>query len=83
MTMSSSLTVSIREYFHPDQEAAPANEGILIHSYMRHPSYFGFFYWALGTQLLLCNPVSAVAFSIFLWRFFNHRIRGEFILSFE
>ena len=46
-------------------------------SYVRHPSYVGFFYWALGTQLLLGNPLAASIFVVVLWRFFAHRIVGE------
>ncbi|TCD68210.1 hypothetical protein EIP91_011382 [Steccherinum ochraceum] len=48
-----------------------------IYSIFRHPSYAGFFYWAMGTQLVLQNPVSFVAFAIVLWRFFNSRIKAE------
>ena len=29
-----------------------------VYSLMRHPSYCGWFLWALGTQLLLVNPTS-------------------------
>ncbi|CUA69080.1 protein-S-isoprenylcysteine O-methyltransferase [Rhizoctonia solani] len=31
-----------------------------IYSISRHPSYAGFFYWGLGTQLVLQNPVTFV-----------------------
>ncbi|KAK7695920.1 hypothetical protein QCA50_000559 [Cerrena zonata] len=48
-----------------------------IYAWFRHPSYAGFFYWALGTQLLLQNTANFVFFSIVLWRFFYHRIRPE------
>lgn len=48
-------------------------------SYSRHPSYAGFFYWALGTQLLLGNPLSALVFAVVLWRFFSRRIRGKLV----
>lgn len=48
-----------------------------IYQYFRHPSYAGFFYWALGTQLVLQNPVSFVLFSVLLWRFFYYRTRAE------
>ena len=37
----------------------------------------GFFYWAVSTQLLLGNLVSAVAFVFVLSRFFSARIIGE------
>lgn len=44
---------------------------------MRHPSYVGFFYWAVATQLLLSNIVSTVAFIVILGRFFSSRIASE------
>lgn len=55
-----------------------------IYSWSRHPSYFGFFYWAIGTQMILLNPVSFVMFVVILWRFFNHRIKVEeaYLVSF-
>jgi protein-S-isoprenylcysteine O-methyltransferase len=48
-----------------------------VYRFFRHPSYAGFFYWALGTQLVLQNPISFIAFSILLWRFFYYRTRSE------
>ncbi|ODQ66440.1 ICMT-domain-containing protein [Nadsonia fulvescens var. elongata DSM 6958] len=48
-----------------------------IYYFLRHPSYFGFYYWALGTQILLCNPISGLVFSGLLWKFFNERIEYE------
>ncbi|THH14891.1 hypothetical protein EW146_g5505 [Bondarzewia mesenterica] len=48
-----------------------------IYAWFRHPSYAGFFYWALGTQLVLQNPVAFTAFLLLLWRFFSQRIQTE------
>ncbi|KAF7292419.1 Protein-S-isoprenylcysteine O-methyltransferase [Mycena chlorophos] len=48
-----------------------------IYAWLRHPSYTGFFYWALGTQLVLQNRFSFVLYLILLWRFFFYRIRAE------
>lgn len=48
-----------------------------VYSISRHPSYAGFFYWALGTQILLKNPLSFVLFTVLLWRFFKERIQDE------
>ncbi|CUS09885.1 unnamed protein product [Tuber aestivum] len=48
-----------------------------IFRYLRHPSYFGFFWWGLGTQIMLGNPVCFVGYTLVLWKFFSHRIRGE------
>ncbi|KAH8118319.1 ICMT-domain-containing protein [Phellopilus nigrolimitatus] len=49
-----------------------------VYGWFRHPSYTGFYYWALGTQLVLQNPVSFIMYSALLWRFFSIRIRCEF-----
>lgn len=48
-----------------------------VYSLVRHPSYVGFFYWAMATQLLLSNVVSTLVFALVLSRFFGHRIRVE------
>jgi protein-S-isoprenylcysteine O-methyltransferase len=48
-----------------------------IYGWLRHPSYFGFFWWALGTQVVMGNLVSFVGYAVVLWRFFSGRIRHE------
>ncbi|KAJ7094659.1 Isoprenylcysteine carboxyl methyltransferase family-domain-containing protein [Mycena belliarum] len=48
-----------------------------IYAWLRHPSYTGFFYWALGTQVVLQNPVSFVLYTGVMWRFFYYRTRAE------
>ncbi|KAF9076753.1 Isoprenylcysteine carboxyl methyltransferase family-domain-containing protein [Rhodocollybia butyracea] len=48
-----------------------------IYAWCRHPSYAGFFYWALGTQLVLQNPLCFVLYFILLWRFFSARTKTE------
>ncbi|KAK0255142.1 farnesyl cysteine-carboxyl methyltransferase [Friedmanniomyces endolithicus] len=48
-----------------------------IYSWSRHPSYFGFFWWALGTQVLVGNKVCLVAYAVALWRFFYTRVIAE------
>ena len=48
-----------------------------IYSYLRHPSYFGFFCWGLGSQAVLGNAICFIGYSIVLWRFFRHRITGK------
>ena len=48
-----------------------------VYRLVRHPSYCGFFMWSVGTQIMLCNPVSAVAFAVVVWHFFANRIRFE------
>lgn len=48
-----------------------------IYSILRHPSYFGFFWWGIGTQLVCGNVVSLVGYAVVLWKFFERRIEGE------
>ncbi|KAI7154565.1 prenyl cysteine carboxyl methyltransferase-like protein Ste14 [Hortaea werneckii] len=48
-----------------------------IYSWLRHPSYFGFFWWALGTQVLVGNKVCLIGYLIVLWWFFYRRIIAE------
>lgn len=48
-----------------------------IYGKLRHPSYFGFFWWGLGTQLAMGNAVCFVGYAAVLWKFFSSRIRHE------
>jgi protein-S-isoprenylcysteine O-methyltransferase len=50
-----------------------------VYSISRHPSYFGFFWWGVGTQIFLSNPLSTVVFIGVLWRFFSERIQYVFV----
>ena len=35
-----------------------------IYSLVRHPGYFGWFWWSVGTQILMFNPICAVGFAV-------------------
>lgn len=48
-----------------------------IYSVMRHPSYFGFYWWAIGVQVLLMNPICLLLFVYWLQQFFSERITYE------
>lgn len=48
-----------------------------IYSFSRHPGYFGWFWWSVSTQILLCNPLSAMAFAYISFKFFKDRIPYE------
>ncbi|XP_036389543.1 protein-S-isoprenylcysteine O-methyltransferase [Megalops cyprinoides] len=48
-----------------------------VYSCFRHPSYVGWFCWSVGTQVLLCNPVCLVGYTLASWRFFRERIEEE------
>jgi protein-S-isoprenylcysteine O-methyltransferase len=45
-----------------------------VYEYFRHPSYFGFFWWGVGTQLMLGNTVCSLGYAGILWYFFSRRI---------
>ena len=47
------------------------------YAYVRHPGYLGWFAWALGTQVMLGNPVCFVAFVVVTWLYFKRRITVE------
>lgn len=48
-----------------------------IYSWFRHPSYVGWFYWSVGTQITLCNPICFVGYALASWKFFKERIEIE------
>ncbi|KAK4054885.1 farnesyl cysteine-carboxyl methyltransferase [Microbotryomycetes sp. JL201] len=48
-----------------------------IYAWSRHPSYAGFTWWAVGTQVMLVNPFGTLAFAAVLYYFFSNRIRVE------
>jgi protein-S-isoprenylcysteine O-methyltransferase len=48
-----------------------------IYAYLRHPGYFGWFWWCIGTQILLSNPICIAAYAFASWRFFSERIPEE------
>nr|CAG4641163.1 EOG090X0CFU [Eulimnadia texana] len=48
-----------------------------IYRLFRHPSYVGWFYWSVGTQLVLCNPLCFFAYFYASWKFFAERIFQE------
>jgi protein-S-isoprenylcysteine O-methyltransferase len=41
---------------------------------LRHPSYFGWFWWSIGMAFLLGNPITIAAFACASWQFFADRI---------
>ena len=48
-----------------------------VYAFSRHPSYFGFFWWGLGTQLALGNPICFAMYAVVLWKFFASRIQSK------
>lgn len=52
-----------------------------VYALSRHPSYFGFFWWGLGTQLVLGNVVCFAGYAVVLWKFFHSRIDSKLPFS--
>lgn len=48
-----------------------------VYRYLRHPSYFGWFWWSISTQLVLRNPICTVLYAGAAWKFFQNRIPFE------
>lgn len=48
-----------------------------IYSYLRHPSYFGYWFFILGIQMFLQNPLNALLDMSILLVFFSKRIKFE------
>ncbi|ELK28053.1 Putative G-protein coupled receptor 153 [Myotis davidii] len=48
-----------------------------VYAWFRHPSYVGWFYWSIGTQVMLCNPICGVGYALTVWRFFRDRTEEE------
>jgi protein-S-isoprenylcysteine O-methyltransferase len=54
-----------------------------LYSYLRHPSYFGYFFFAVGTQVVVGNKICCVSYLIILWFFFKDRINCKSLLLFS
>ena len=48
-----------------------------IYSISRHPSYFGFFIWSVGIEVMCVNPLCIIGFTYILFKFFKNRIQIE------
>jgi hypothetical protein len=48
-----------------------------IYRMLRHPSYVGFYYWSIGTQIVLQNWICVILFALAGWSFFSRRIPYE------
>jgi len=48
-----------------------------IYYYCRHPGYAGWFLWAIGTQIIMLNPVCLILYTWISWMFLKERILME------
>lgn len=72
-TAGKSFTHTIASEKQPDHRLVTNG----IYALVRHPSYAGWFYWAIGTQILLKNPICALLFAVISHNFFKERIEYE------
>jgi protein-S-isoprenylcysteine O-methyltransferase len=67
-------------FTHLIQTSRRANHELVTwgpYRWVRHPGYAGWLIWAVGTQLLLCNPLCLVGFAAAAIRFFRSRAQYE------
>jgi protein-S-isoprenylcysteine O-methyltransferase len=80
MIRSLAMATAGESFNHLIQTTKKENHVLITHGIyklLRHPSYVGFYYWSVGTQLLLGNILHAAAFAVVSWVFFNRRIAYE------
>lgn len=61
--------------YHKSEDHVLVTHG--IYRLMRHPSYAGWFWWSIGTQIILTNPTCIILYAIVSWKFFYERILIE------
>ncbi|XP_017864047.1 PREDICTED: protein-S-isoprenylcysteine O-methyltransferase [Drosophila arizonae] len=69
-----------RSFTHLVQDEKHSDHKLITHgvyAYSRHPSYVGWFYWSIGTQLILMNPLCICIYALVSWLFFHDRIYVE------
>ncbi|XP_064545078.1 protein-S-isoprenylcysteine O-methyltransferase [Drosophila montana] len=69
-----------RSFTHLVQDEKHTDHKLITHGlygYSRHPSYVGWFYWSIGTQVILMNPLCICIYALVSWLFFHDRIYVE------
>ncbi|GEQ66671.1 hypothetical protein JCM33374_g334 [Metschnikowia sp. JCM 33374] len=79
-------TAGVSFNHHIQQEHAAKHKLVTggVYRFSRHPSYFGYFWWYIGTQVVLQNWAMAAFGAYKLFSFFTIRIEYEenFLVSF-
>lgn len=76
----SAMFTAKHNFNHIVQSAKSKDHELVTHGVYglcRHPSYVGWFYWSIGTQLILQNPFCLLAYTLISWKFFNDRVLIE------
>ncbi|KAM7541562.1 hypothetical protein Aperf_G00000039725 [Anoplocephala perfoliata] len=48
-----------------------------VYGWCRHPAYSGWFFWSVGTQILLVNPLCSFLYPVAAYLFFKSRVYSE------
>lgn len=68
-------------FFNHQMQTSLGADHALVQSgpyrWLRHPSYTGFYWFSLGTQVLLGNPITLLLYVGVLGRFFQARVAAE------
>ena len=70
---STNFTHLVSHSRHPQHQLITSG----LYSACRHPAYAAWYAWSILTQMLLANPVCAVAYAVVGFRFFQARIEYE------
>ncbi|EDV39176.1 uncharacterized protein Dana_GF24629 [Drosophila ananassae] len=69
-----------RSFTHLVQDEKHSDHKLITHgiyAYCRHPSYVGWFWWSIGTQIILLNPICIGLYTLVSWLFFHDRVYVE------
>ncbi|KAJ4419768.1 farnesyl cysteine-carboxyl methyltransferase [Gnomoniopsis sp. IMI 355080] len=69
-----------KSFNHHVQETKKASHVLVttgLYGSLRHPSYFGFYWWVLGIQLVMGNTLCFLVYVLVLYRYYSHRIPYE------
>ncbi|XP_068633531.1 protein-S-isoprenylcysteine O-methyltransferase [Battus philenor] len=72
-TAKTNFTHTVQFVKHPEHRLVTHG----VYALCRHPSYVGWFYWSIGTQIILLNPVCVVFYTLASWMFFRERVYAE------
>ena len=61
--------------YHKNEDHVLVTHG--VYGLCRHPSYAAWFWWCIGTQLILANPLCTLIYAIVSYKFFYERILVE------
>ena len=79
-TRALGMSTASTNFSHKIEDVKRAEHTLVTHgiySVLRHPAYFGFFWWSVGTQILLANPICLLGYTAATWHFFYDRIPHE------